>query len=218
MKGLGSGMHIHYRAGVEENSAKNWNKGGQNANRSQEGEKRSTSPLPSFQPVWSLVQSLSRVQLFVTPWTAALQSSLSFTISQSLLKFVSIESVMPSHHLILHRPLLLLPSIFLSIRGFPRSQFFASGGQNTGSSASASVLPMNIQDWSPLGLTGLTSLLSKGLTRVFSNTTVQSISYSALRLLYGQTLTSTHDYWKNHSFDYMDLCRQSNVSAFWYAV
>ena len=103
-------------------------------------------------------------------------------------------------------------------RGFPRSQFFASGGQNTGSSASASVLPMNIQDWSPLGLTGLTSLLSKGLTRVFSNTTVQSISYSALRLLYGQTLTSTHDYWKNHSFDYMDLCRQSNVSAFWYAV
>ena len=76
---------------------------------------------------------------------------------------------------------------------FPMSQFFASGGQRIG--ASASVLPMNIQDWFPLGWTGWISLLSKGLSRVFSNTTVQSINSSALRFLYSPTCTSIHDYW-----------------------
>ena len=81
--------------------------------------------------------------------------------------------VMPSNHLIFCHPLLLLPSIFPSIRIFPMSQFFTSGGQSIGASASASVLPMNIQDCFPLGLTGLISLQSKGLSRVFSNTTVQ---------------------------------------------
>ena len=85
---------------------------------------------------------------------------------------MSIESVMPSNHLILCRPLLLLPSFFPSISVFS-SQFFASGGQNTGVSASASVLSMNIQDQFPLGRTGWISLLSKGLSRVFSNITVQ---------------------------------------------
>ena len=84
---------------------------------------------------------------------------------------------------------------------FPMSQFFASGGQRIGVSASASVLPMNIQDWFPLGWTGWISLQSKGLSRVFSNTTVQSISSLALSSLYSPTLTSIHDYWKNHSFD-----------------
>ena len=92
-----------------------------------------------------VIQSLSHVQLFETPWTAACQSSLSFSISQSLLKLESTESVMPSNRLILCRPLLLLPSIFPSIRIFPVSWFFASGGQTTGVAASASVLPMNIQ-------------------------------------------------------------------------
>ena len=86
---------------------------------------------------------------------------------------------------------------------FPMSQFFASGGQSIGASVSASVLPMNIQDWFPLGLTGLISLASNSL---------------ALSFLYGPILTSIHDYWENHSFDYMDLCQQSDVSAFWYAV
>ena len=85
---------------------------------------------------------------------------------------MSIESVVPSNHLILSRPLLLL-LIFPSIRVFSVSQFFTSGGQSIGVSASASVLPMNIQDWFPLGWTRLISLLSKGLSRVFSNTTVQ---------------------------------------------
>ena len=92
------------------------------------------------------VQSLSHVQLFATPWTAVCQASLSINNSQSLLKLISIESVMPSNHLILCRPLLLLPSIFPSIRSFPRSQFFTSGGQSIGVSASTSVLPMNIQE------------------------------------------------------------------------
>ena len=78
--------------------------------------------------------------------------------------------VMPSNHLILCCPLLLLPSVFPSIGSFPMSQFFTSGGQSTGVSASTSVLPMNTQDWFPLGWTGWISLLSKGLSRVFSNT------------------------------------------------
>ena len=109
--------------------------------------------------------------LFAAPWTAACQASLSLTISQSLPKFMFIASVMPSSHLILWCPLLLLPSIFLSIRTFPMSRLFASNNQNPGASASA--LPVNIQGWSPLRLTSLISLLSKGLSRVFSNTTVQ---------------------------------------------
>ena len=75
-------------------------------------------------------------------------------------------------------------------------------------------LPMNTQDWSPLGWSGWISLQSKGLSRVFSNTRVQSINYLVLSLLHRPTLISIHDHWKNHSFDYMDLCWQSNVSAF----
>ena len=94
-----------------------------------------------------------------------------------------------------------------------KSQVFASGGQSIGVSASTSVLPVNTQDWSPLGWTGWISLQSKGLSRVFSNTTVQNINSSALSFLHSPTLTSIHDHWKNHSLDKMDLCCQSNVSA-----
>ena len=122
---------------------------------------------------FSSVQSLSRVRLFATPWIAARQASLSITNSQSPPKPMSIESVMPSNHLILCRPLLLLPSIFPASWSFQMSQFFASGGQSIGVSASKSVLPMNTQDWSPLRWTDWISLQSKGLSRVFSNTTVQ---------------------------------------------
>ena len=160
--------------------------------------------------IWGLfssVQLLSRVWLFVTPWNAARQASLSITNSQNLLKLMSIESVMPSNHLILCLPLLLLPSIFPSIRSFLMSQFFPSGGQSTGVSASASVLPMNIQDWFPLGWNGWISLQSKGLSRIFSNTTFKSINSSMLSFLYGPTLTFIHDYWKKHTFNYTDLCR-----------
>ena len=95
------------------------------------------------------------------------------TNSRSLPKPMSIESVMPSNHLILCHPLLLLPSIFPASGSFQMSQLFESGGQSIGVSASTSVLPMNTQYWSPLGLTGWISLQSKGLSRVFSNTTVQ---------------------------------------------
>ena len=126
------------------------------------------------------VQSLSHVLLFET---AAQQASLSITNSQSLLKLMCIESVMPSKkHLMLCRPLLFLSSIFPSIRVFPVSQFFASGGQRFGTSASASVLPMNIQDWFPLGLTSLISSQSKGLSRVFSNTTDQRHQFFGTQL------------------------------------
>ena len=128
------------------------------------------------------VQLLSYIQLFVTPWTAARQASLSITNSQSLLKLIPIKSMMPSNHLILCYPLLLLPSTFPASGSFPTSQFFISGGQSTGTSVSASILPMNIQDWFPLGLTGLISLQSKGLSRVFSNTTVQKHQFFSAQL------------------------------------
>ena len=145
-------------------------------------------------------QSLSCVRLFVTPWTAARQVSLSLINTQSLLKFMSIEPVMPSSQLIFCHPLLLLPSIFLSIRVFS-NVFFTWGGQSTGASALVSFLPKKSQGWSLSEWTGWISLLSKGLSRVFSNTTVQSIISSVFSFLYSPTLTSICDNWKNHSFD-----------------
>ena len=95
---------------------------------------------------------------------------------------------------------------------FPMNWLFTSGVQSIG--ASASVLPMNIQGWFPLRLTGLITLLSKGLSRVFSSTQFESINSLVLSLLYGPALTCLHDYWKNHSFDYTGLSWQSNISAF----
>ena len=108
--------------------------------------------------------------------TAARQASLSITNSWSILKLMPIKSMMSSNNLILCHPLLLPPSIISSIRvfwSFQMSQFFTSGGQSIGVSASAPVLPMNIQDWSPLGWIGWIFLQSKGCLRVFSNTTIQ---------------------------------------------
>ena len=121
---------------------------------------------------FSSVQSLSHVWLFTTPWTAACQASLSITNSRSLL--MSIESVMPSNHLILC--LILFSShlqSFPAYQSFLMSRVFASGGQSIGISASTSVLPMNIQDWFPLGWISWISLQSNGHSRAFSNTTVQ---------------------------------------------
>ena len=117
-----------------------------------------------------VIQLLSCVQFFATPWTAACQASPSFTVFWSLLKLMSIESVMPSSDLILCHPF-SCPQSFPASGSFPVSQLFTSGGQSIG--ASASVLSMNIQDRFPLGWTGLISLLSKGLSRTFSSTTVQ---------------------------------------------
>ena len=115
------------------------------------------------------VQSLRHVRLFATPWTAAHQVSLSITNSRSSLKLMSIESVMLSNHLILCRPLLLHLQPFPASGSFVMSQFFTSGGQSIGVSASASVLPMDIQDWFLLGLTGWISLQSKSLLKHHSS-------------------------------------------------
>ena len=106
------------------------------------------------------VQFSRSIVLFATPGAAACQASLPITSSRGLLRLMSIQSVMPSSHLILCRPLRLLPSIFSSIKVFPMSQFFSSGGPSIGVSASASVPPMNTQDWFPLGWTAWISLQS----------------------------------------------------------
>ena len=163
------------------------------------------------------VQLLSPVQLFATPWSATHQASLSPTpgacsdscasswwchpnISSSVISFCA------------------CPQSFPASGSFPLSQFFASGGQSIGTSASASVLPMNIQNWFPLGLTGLISLQSMYSQESSPTPQFKSISSLVLSFLYGPTLTSIHDYWKSHSFDYMNLCWQNDVSAFKYTV
>ena len=115
---------------------------------------------------------------------------LSFTVSQSLLKLMSIESMMPRNHLILCCPLLLLPSIIPSIRVFSNQLGLPPCGHSIGVSVSASVLPMNIQGWFSLELTGLFFLFSKGLSRVFSRTIVQKHPFFGTQFLYGSTLTS----------------------------
>ena len=129
---------------------------------------------------FSSVQSLNHVRFFLTPWTAAHQASLSITSSQSLLKLMSIKLVMPSNHLILC-PFLLPPSIFPSIRVFSNESVLHIRWPKYWSLASASVLPINIQDWFPLGLTGWISLQAKGLSRVF-NITVQKHQFFGAQL------------------------------------
>ena len=130
----------------------------------------------------NLIQSLSHVQLFATPRTAACQASPSITNSQSLLKLMSIELVMPSTISSSVVPYSSCLQSFPALGSFPMSQLFASGGQSIGVLASTSVLPMNTQDWFPLGRTGWISLQSKGLSRVFSNTTVQKHQFFCAQL------------------------------------
>ena len=132
---------------------------------------------------WMLLFSLvaQGVQLFATPWTAVCQTILSITNSQSSLKLTCIKVVMPSNHLILCCPFSYLQS-FPGLGSFLMSQFFTSGGQSIRVSASASVLSLNIQDWYPLGWTDWIFLQSKGLSRVFSNTTVQKHQFLSVQL------------------------------------
>ena len=147
---------------------------------------------------FSSVKSLSHVRLFVTPWITTCQAFLSISNSWSSPKLMSIESVMPSSHLIL-LPLLILPHSLPASGSFPMSQLFAWGGQSIAVSASASFLPMNTQDWSPLGWIG--SPCSPRDSQESSSTPqFKSINSSALSFLYSPTLTSIHDHWKNHSF------------------
>ena len=141
--------------------------------------------------LFSSVQSLSCLQIFATPWIATRQASPSITNSQSLLRLMSIESVMPSSHLILGRPLLLLPPIPPSIRIFSNESLFSWGGQITGVSVLASFLPKKSQRWSPSEWTGWNSLQSKGLSRVFSNTTVQKHQFFGAQL-YSQSNSHIH--------------------------
>ena len=149
----------------------------------------------------AVAQSLSHVWLFVTPWTAACQCSLPFTISQSLLRFRSTVLMVASNHLILCCSLLLLPSIFPSIRVFFNGQVFVSGGQSTGASASVSVLPMNIQDWFSLdGLVG-SPCCPRASQESSATPQFKSIYSLVLSFLYSPTLTSIPNYWKSHSFD-----------------
>ena len=141
------------------------------------------SNLLTFVACWSIsqcssilccfvIQSLTHVWLFVPPWTAACQVALSFTLFWSLLRLMSIESVMLPNHLILCCTFSSYLQSFPASGSFGVSRLFVSSGQSIGASASASVPPMNIQGWFPLGLTDLVSLQYKGLSRVFSNTTV----------------------------------------------
>ena len=140
----------------------------------------SSGPISSVQ--FRSVQSLCCVQHFATSWIEAHRSSLSITNSRGSVKLTSIELLMPSSHLILCHPLLLQPPIPPSIRVFFNESTLHMRWPNIGVSDSASVLPMNTQDWSPLGWTGWISLQSKGLSRVFSNTTVQKHQFFSTQL------------------------------------
>ena len=158
----------------------------------------------------SSVQSFSHVQLFPAPWTASCQAFLSITSSWSLLKFMSVEPVMPSNHLMLCRPLLLLPSIFPSIRVFSnepdlRMRWPKYWSFSISPSDEYSGLISFRMDWLDL----LESL--RDSQESFPTPQFKSINSSVLSFLYSPTLTSIHDYWKNHSFEYMYLCRQSDV-------
>ena len=189
----------------------------------------------SVAQLWATGQT----RLFATPWTIACQTSLSLTISQSLPKFMSIALVIPSSHLIFWQPTHwirpwcwewlktegeegnrglwrpLLPSIFPCFGTFPMSHLFASDDWNTGAAASASVLPMSIQGWFPLRLIGLISLPSKESSPAPQ---FEGINSLVLCLLYSPALTTGCDHWEDHSLDSMDICWQSNVSAFQHTV
>ena len=147
----------------------------------------------------------------MAPQTAARQTSLSFTIS-SFLKLMSVSRRCPPTISYSVVPFSSCPQSFSS-GSFPVSQFFTSGGPSIDASASASVLPMKTQDWFPLGLDG-SPCSPKDSQESSPTLQFEGINSSGLSLLCGPALTSIHDYWKNHSFDYMDLCQQSDVSAF----
>ena len=174
-------------------------------------------PFPTVSRVlgtFVIVQWLSHVRLFATPWTAAPQASLSITNSYSLLKLcppglwchpITSSSVDPFSS---------CPQSLPASESFPVCLLFTAGGQSIEASASASVLPMNIQGWFPLGWTGLISLQPRDSQESSPTPQFKSINSSVLSFLYGPTLISIHDYWKNHSFNYMDLWQQSNSCPF----
>ena len=174
--------------------------------------------------MWCIVavKSLSRVQPFVTPWPAAPQPSLSFTIPWSLLKLMFTQPVMPSNYLILCHTLFLLLSIFPSIRVFPnelayhiRWPKYCSFSFNISPSNEeySGIVSFRIDQFELFAVQGVQEDFQESSAPQF-----ESISSLPLGFLYGPNLTSIHDYWKKHSLDQTDLCWQSNVSAFKYAV
>ena len=163
----------------------------------------------------SSVQLISCVELFATPWNTAHQASLSNTYSQSLRKLMSIELVMPSNHLTLCHPLLLLSSIFPSIRIFSNESVLHIRWPKY-CSFSFSISPSN--EYSGLfsfRMDWLHLFAVRGTFKnLLQNHSSKNINSLVLSFLYNPTITSIHDYWKNHSFDYTDICCQTNVSAF----
>ena len=163
--------------------------------------------------ILAVAQSLSRVWLFVTPWTEARQASLSFTVSWSLLKIMSIELVMPYNHLILCFSLLLLPSIFPIIRVFSNESALHIRWPNYWSFSISpyieylGLISFRINQFDLLAFQG--TLKSLPQHHNLKASILQRISF-----LDGTILTSIHDYWKNQSFEYTDLCRKSDVSGF----
>ena len=163
-------------------------------------------------------QWLSRFRLLATPWAAGRLTSLSFIISWSLSKLMSIELMMPSNHLILCCPLLLHPSIFPSIRIFPNGlalcircpKYWSFSFSISPSNEYSGLISFRI-DWLDL-------FTVQGTLKSFLQHHVSKNQFLVLSLLYGPTLISVHDYWGNHSFDCMYLCWQSDVSTFQYAV
>ena len=163
---------------------------------------------------WCWVILLTILQLFATPWTAAHQASLFLTLSWSLLKLMFIDLVIPSNHLIFYSPLLLLPWIFPRVRVFFNEldlcirwpKYWSFSFSISPSNQYSGLMSFRI-DWFDL-------LPAKGLSRVFSSTTIRRHQSFRLSLFYSSALTSLHDYWKNHSFDYTDLCLKNNVSTF----
>ena len=156
-----------------------------------------------------VAQWLSHVQLFTTPWITTC-----WLFCSPLFPGVCSDSWSKSQWCFLTisfsaAPFSFCLQSFPASWSFPLSHLFTSGGQTTGDSVFSSILPMNIQDWFPLGITGLISLQSKELSRVFSSTTIWKRHFLAVSLIY---LASTYNYWKNHSFDYTAFCWQSDVS------
>ena len=162
---------------------------------------------------FSSIQSRSCVWLFMTPWTTACQATLSITNSRSLLKLMSIESVMPSNHLVLCRPLLLLASVFPSIRVFSNESVLCIRWPKYRSFSFSISPPSEYSGLISFRIDWFDLLAVQGTDSEEASPTPQfkSINSLVLNFLYSPALTSIHDYWKNHSFDWMAVCWQSSL-------
>ena len=166
------------------------------------------------QTCFGLLQSLSHVPLFATPWTATRQATLPFTIPRVCSNSCPLSRWCHSTISSSVVPFSSCLQSFSAPGSFPMSHLLVSGGQSMGSSTSASVLPMSIQDWFPLGLTVWLPCWPRHSQESSPAPQIEDINSLVLSFFYCPALTSRHDFWRNHSSEYMNLCRQSNVSAF----